>query len=48
MDAYMVGELGVRPLSALLQIEPDEFLRLMRPDDQEAAAMSNETVTVGS
>lgn len=44
LNAYLRGELGVRPLSALLEIEPDEFLGLMKPDDQEAAAMSNEGV----
>jgi transcriptional regulator with XRE-family HTH domain len=44
LDAYVRGELGVRPLSALLEIEPDEFLELIKPDDEEAAAMSKEAV----
>jgi len=44
LDAYVQGELGVRPLSALLEIEPEEFLSLIKPDDQEAAAMSKEAV----
>jgi Zn-dependent peptidase ImmA (M78 family)/transcriptional regulator with XRE-family HTH domain len=44
LDAYVKGELGVRPLSALLEIEPDEFLGLIKPDDEEAAAMSKEAV----
>ena len=48
IEAYVIGELGVRPLSALLQIEPDEFLKMIEPDDQEAAAMSDESVSAGS
>jgi Zn-dependent peptidase ImmA (M78 family)/transcriptional regulator with XRE-family HTH domain len=48
IQAFVVGELGVRPLSALLEIEPDEFLRMIEPDDQEAAAMSDESVSARS
>lgn len=48
IEAYVAGDLGVRPLSALLEIEPDEFLRMNEPDDQEAAAMSDVSVSAGS
>lgn len=40
IDAYVHGRLGVRPLAALMRLDPDEFLDMMQPSEEEAFAMS--------
>ena len=45
---YVAGQLGVRPLAALFDVDADEFLALISPDEEEAAALSPDTSGVAA
>lgn len=42
VEAYATGDLGVRPLASLLDVQPDELLAQLQPDVEEAGALEGE------